>query len=306
MRQAHMLSFIAVIGATVSGCAGMTQLQDSITKFDQSAHSVSTAEIQYLDNIRELDCNAQFLNQAVSWSASESANFSVNGICTPAILTDKQLQVRQNVLDAITLYADQMQTLVSSGGSKTLNTNAQQLATNLNTLAKDGKLGLNSSIEAGVEAGIIGITDMILDAKRIKDAQSAADKMRDPIHKVVSGLEKENLLDRDSAKDQLAAIESGVRVVAAGVPAGNPAGRFAAIMQGRALLQSANPFWTVADLDSGATTLPDVGKLNLSLEAISKANDAIATKKTSDIVAAVSDLVARAEAAQSLEAALAK
>ena len=39
--------FIVAAVFAFSGCAGLTQMQDTVTKFDQGAHSVSTAQMSF-------------------------------------------------------------------------------------------------------------------------------------------------------------------------------------------------------------------------------------------------------------------
>jgi len=71
-------------------------------------------------------------------------------------------------MDAITLYADQIQALASADDAKNLTTNEQSFASNLNDFAK--KQGFtNLGIASDVEAAVMGITGMILDSKKETD-----------------------------------------------------------------------------------------------------------------------------------------
>jgi hypothetical protein len=116
---------------TIAGCAGLGAIQDSVTKFDQGVHSASTAQMSFFRAVQVADCTNQFYTHTYDWAMGKG-NFDLTGVCQPEVLTDDQIRIRQALMDALTLYADNMVTLASSDDNKTLDSNSQKLSGTLN------------------------------------------------------------------------------------------------------------------------------------------------------------------------------
>jgi hypothetical protein len=302
----------SMVCLAVAGCTGITETQLALSKFDDSAHSVSTTQITFFRAAQTAECTTISYSDAYDYANSVKPVVGANGAkqpvnltpsCTPKELTSAQLAIRQDLMNSITLYADQIQALASSGDDKNLDSNSQSLASKINSFAK-GR-GFSSSglgIAADVEAAIIGITDLIIDHSKLNEIKAAAKSKGLELKLVVGELKKENT-------DLSAAIDSNLGVqkseIATMVASSKGAAAvFFATIQARSLVQ--NPLAQGAPASDPNTPTTNVGQLNDALDGIVTANDAIATASTGGIVSAVSDLVARAQKAQSIQAALSK
>jgi hypothetical protein len=141
----------------LAGCSGLTQMQDTISKFDQGAHSVATGQMAFFRQVQIADCNNQFYSAAFNFSIKQTEKLDLTGICEPTILDNNQIKIRQALMDSLTLYVDKIQTLATGDSNKTLDSNSQNLAGQLNGLAKSHGLGSSLSIAEGVEAAVIAI-----------------------------------------------------------------------------------------------------------------------------------------------------
>jgi hypothetical protein len=55
----------------IGRCGGLKQIQDTIARFDQGAHSVSTAEMNFFRAVQTADCTNQFyITQALTLIAT--------------------------------------------------------------------------------------------------------------------------------------------------------------------------------------------------------------------------------------------
>ncbi len=66
---------LGIVTAGLSGCGGLTQIQDATSKFSRGAHSVSTGEVTFILSERTADCNNQFYNQALNWANRQRWRF---------------------------------------------------------------------------------------------------------------------------------------------------------------------------------------------------------------------------------------
>ena len=303
----------ALVGVSLAGCAGLTQIEDTITKFDQGAHSLSTAEMNFFRAVQTADCTSEFYFQAFEWANGTKDNFDISGNCTPTILSDDQIKTRQALMDAITLYADKMEALASHDDNKTLDNNSQQLASSINNMAKnDPKLSSAFPVATGVEAAIIGISDMVLDQKKFTEIKGAAKDMEPDLETVVMTLQKENITFSLGIASKIDNIEGILRPIVAETHKQRGKMSFFDVVESRRILQSANPFGTTPLSQSTGAADPAKDpqnaalQLNKTLDALLNANKAIASAGTGGIIAAVNDLIARAQAAQAMQAALNK
>jgi hypothetical protein len=296
----HLRHAVVLVAAasSLTACSGLTQVQDSISKFDQSTHSVATAQTTFFEAVQAADCDSQFYDAAYSYAQNKAPGIDLRSNCSPRGLTDAQLKIRQTLLASITLYADQLQALAAAGDSKQLSTNEQSLASNINSFAQNQGFA-KSGIAADVEAAIIGLTGMVLDYTKFATIQAAAAAQQDNLSKVVTQLKAENIGDAAGIDSNLSNIRDEMATELARIRKTNGPVAFFYVANARSILTSANPL-------GSQTSTSTVQQLNASLDAIVSANQAIASAGTGGIVAAVNDLVARAQQAQAVQAALIK
>jgi hypothetical protein len=296
---------------SLAGCSGLSQLQDPISKFDQGAHSVATAQMTFFGAVRTAECESQFYGTAYDFASGRASAIDLRGNCSPQRLTDQQITTRQNLMSAITLYADQIQALAASGDDKNLDTNAQGLASKLNALAKSGGFA-ESAIGADVEAAVIGLTGMVIDNGKFHDIRAAATSEQENLAKVATTLKNENANLSSGIDSSLGTIRAELTATLADTKKNDGQAVFFQTVQARSILQTANPFGlqpiaaSAGALDPNTNPTSVVQQLNAALDSLVIANHAIATAGTGGIVAAVNDLVARAQQAQAIQAALSK
>ena len=297
------------LATAVSACSGITQIQDSIGQFDQATRSASTAQMNFLYAVQTADCTAQFYQGSYDWATGAARNFDITGNCRPTVLDDQQIQKRQALVDAIALYADKMAAIAGSDDDKTLSANAQKVATQLNGLAKAHGLA-GGPIAADVETAVIAISEMALDQRRYRDLKAAAADMAPHLSKVVGTLKTENTAFAAAMASKVEGIEPKLRSILASTHDSRGQMSFFDVIAARSILQNVNPLGAAplavspANVGSGMNPASVASQLNATLDAVVSANDAIAHASTGGIVAAVNDLVARAQNARTIQAAL--
>jgi hypothetical protein len=311
------------------GCSGLTQVQDSVTKFDQGAHSVSTTQMAFLKSAQLADCDFQFYQAALDFNVDPAPipakSLSISGVCSPVVVQNQDLVTRQKLMDAITLYADQIQAVAATGSDKTLSTNSQTAAADLNNLAKNHGILSTAGlpIASDVEAAVIGLTGMVLSAKQLSDIKASANAQSSNLKSVVGFLKNENAQIATNMAAKAASLanilnttlsemkENGMLVTdpnSKKIVRGNDPRLLLDAIATRRMLMDTDPAGTTVTI-SGTPVQDPVSaaeQLNSALDSLVSANDAIANAGTGGIVAAVSDLVARAQAAQAMQAALNK
>ena len=302
-----------LIAGGLAGCGsvqvqGLTQLQDSITKFGEGAHLASTAQGDFFRAVQSADCTHQFYARAYAWATGTANTLDISGQCTPTILNDQQIQIRQSMMDAITLYADKMAALATNDDDKTLDANSRQLATNLNGLVKQGGFA-SLPVAAGVEAGIIAIAELALDQRRFTDLKSAAGSMESSVRAVVAALKQENTAFAIGIASKIDGTELNLREVLAATRKSREQMSFFDVVEARRIMQSVNPFspgLVAGGVDLKSDPANVAQQLNATLDGVVNANRAIAADGTGGIIAAVNDLIARAKKAQTIQSALNK
>lgn len=313
MTLLRRLTPLILYGACLAGCTTLPPLQDTISKFDEGAHSVAAAQMDFIRAVRTVDCESQFFTRAYNY-AKGTGGIDLRNSCTPTVIKDQELQIRQTFLNAVTLYADQLQALAAAGDDKTLDDNSQSLATATNSFAKKqgfSKLGVASD----VEAAIIGLTNMVMDHKKSDIIKVAAANQQDNLAKVVSYLKDENASFAGSIESNLGLMRADLATISADVRKKDGDAVFFYLLQTPGILRGADPFAQstspagTSDLASlAATSNPDSNAevLNKSLDSLVQANQALAKSAAPGIVAAVNDLVTRAKAAQGIQRTLDK
>jgi hypothetical protein len=302
---------LCVVIALMSGCSGLTQMQDSLSKFDQGVHSISTSQMAFYDGVYKIECEDLFFHAAYDYSTAKHIkkddyfNLLKHSQCDDKSvvgLKSTQIQIRQNLLKAITLYADQLQALASSGAddNKNLDTALQTAATNLNQLAKTSGLSQqDASIAQGVEAAIVGLTNMVIDKRRETDIKKASQNAQHDLGIVIDALKTENSFLATGVDSNIGDINDSLGTVLSEIRYKQGPAVYPDIMSARSYLQTLSLFGS-----NGPESA--VNQLNTALDSVKATNKAIATTGTGGIVAIVNDLVARAKAAEAFQSALSK
>lgn len=303
--------------AALSGCSGLTQMQDSLTKFDDGAHAVALAQMRFVDGAHRLGCEQQFYQRARDFASSANAPLDLRARCTAAgnIISSAQMRTRQQLFDAITLYADQLQALGAPDDDKALSGHLQSAAADLNQLATDrGLVAADATLPGNVETAVAALTRLVIDHRRQADIKAAAQSQQANLALIVATLKQENLL-------LASGIDSAIGMMRASLTDELLANRerqgdtvFVDVLLARAHLQAMQAYGQsgIDDSidDSVDITSPallrdaQVARLNLALDGLVAANDALAGADSGGVRAAASDLVARARAAQAFKAAV--
>jgi hypothetical protein len=305
MRQKCAIVAAMSISLLTGGCAGLSEIQNSVSQLDQSVHTLATAESNFLVSVRGADCEYQFLKTTYMY-AQGKATFQVAGYCIPSasftpVISDAEIKTRNDMLTALTLYADQLQALASSSSDKNLDTNSKTLATNLNSAVTNKSIKLPAAVTTGapgivdlVTTAFTKIAEMVIDAKTYSTITDAAGKMQTNIDSIALALEKEDYALGQNLVAQHQVMEIFIRSVVAS----NRTDKFDAAVQARNLLASTAGQSTLALAtmpaawtDSSAQQIVDAA------EAARKANQAVALGAPASISAEAHDLYQRATAA---------
>jgi hypothetical protein len=282
---------------SLSACSGLTQMQDTIGKFDQAAHSVGTAQMSLFQQIQSAECNRTFYIEAFTFSTTSkddsgkfpSAPLDLTPTCEPQELTNAQIAIRKSLLDTITLYADAIQTLASGTDNTTLSTNSQTLAGNIQKLAsQQGFTSITATNTAALNAAVVTITGMILDHAKYKDIQTVALSAQAPLVTIVNELKNENVNDAAGLASKAGGLVNKYN---------------AALLSSRDKRGPASFLDVVNSHNSLQAILvapPDVTTLNKTLDALVAANNALAQAGNGGAVPEISDLISRAQKANTL------
>jgi hypothetical protein len=299
------------LALTLAGCTtiGITQLQDTVGKFDQAAHSTASAEMAFLSSVQAIDEQTQFYQAAFAYATNKEPNFDVTGDFKSTLLTADQIATRKALMDSLTLYADKMQAIACGDDDKQLDAHSQSLATNLIGLAGAKKIPTGSQgLDRAVETAVDAIARLALDRLRASDLRKTAADMQPHLETIVTALQQENDVLGKTVIGNLGQIEIELRAMVAMSHQRAPddaAATFFAIMQSRRLLTDTNALMAYP----GNSTVPVKGEIakpiNDTLSAILNGNEAIAKRGTGGLAAAATDLYQRAQTAkefyQSLE-----
>ncbi len=292
---AALLGTLALAGCTT---IGISQLQDTVSKFATATHSTATAEMAFLHSVQEIDEQTQFYQAAFAYATNKEQNFDVTGDFKSSLLTNDEIAARKALMDALTLYADKMQAISCGDDDKQLDSNSESLANNLIGLATARKIPTGSaSLDRAVETAVDAVARFAIDRVRATDLRTAAAQLQPHLETIVKALQQENDTLGKTVIGNLGQIEIELRAVVAMSHQHAPddaAGAFFAIMQSRKLLTDTNALMTYP----GNTTVPVKGEIakpiNDTLSAILNGNQAIAKKGTGGLAAAATDLYERA------------
>jgi hypothetical protein len=303
---------LAGLAVLITGCSGLSQLQDTVAKYDQGAHSVAAGEMAYFREVQAADCANSFYSAAFSFASAASESLDLSGNCVPTIFDDQMIARRQALMDSLTLYVDKLQALATGDNNKQLDANSQQLAAQLNAMAKAHSLTSDLGIAHDVETAVIAIAEMALDQRRFKDTQQAAKTLETQVITLANILELENTAMSAGLASKVEQIE--IQLHAAVLKARRDEGERSVldVITARDIARSINPLGISAVSATVAARNPNVDpqnvvkQLNASLDSLVNANSAIATAGTGGVVAAVNDLIARAQHANSVLSSISK
>jgi len=291
-----------------SACAPISQIQSSVSQFDQATHTAANTETAFLDAVMTVDCEAQFYEEAYKYALKQQDNFNLKGYCTQNVLTSEQNATRKSMMDAIVLYADKMQALATSDDNKQLDTNSQTLAQNLISLATNSGIKLqnsDSAIVKVVETAFITIANLALDQIKCKNIREAALKMQPQLVNVVEALKNENwafgqAMGKQTGKFGEMELQLKALIAKSHKENNDPAETFFNVVNGRNLLLSLNQVPKQSFGLPGTAPGDPAKPVNDALDAIVNCNKAIAETKSGGINAAANDLYKRATAALDL------
>lgn len=296
---------IVLILMAFSACAPMSQIQSSVSQFDQATHTAANTETAFLDAVMTVDCEAQFYGEAYKYALNKQDNFKLKRYCTQNVLTSEQNATRKLLMAAIVLYADKMQALAASDDNKQLDSNSQTLAKNLISLANNSGIKLQNSDSAivnGVQTAFITIANLALDQIKYKNIREAAQEMQLPLVNVVEALKNENWAFGQTQIGKNVGIEDKLKELIAESHKGknDPAETFFNIVNSRDILLGLNQVPKQSFGLPGTAPGDPAKPVNDALDAIVNCNKAIAETKSGGINAAANDLYQRATAALDL------
>lgn len=298
---------VALVAVSVTGCAGFSHIQGTITQYQKGVHSVSTTEMNYLKSTQMAECAADFYEKAGKWANGINRNFDITGSCAPKVMTDERIKNHQSQIDKITLYADTIKTLASSHNYKTLGYNTKALAEKINTiLTAYPVLGVTAG--QNIEDALVGFSEMRLEQRKLFEIKDAASKMQPYLEDIIKKLKDENIVSAQEIGVHLYDIR---KVLEQMLKKDKRTGitRFSDLIEARRILQSANPLGKVplsqtpGSADPKTDPLRVALQLNKALDAVLTANKAIITSDTSGggILTSVEGLASRAKDVQSIQ-----
>lgn len=293
------LLIASAISVVVSACAGLTQMQDAAAKFDQGVHTASAAEMNLFTQVQAAECSRNFYVQGFNFATAardpRTGKYPDlpldlrSNTCAHQELTDAQLAIRQQLMQTITLYADAIQSLTNGNSDTNLNDDAKTLAGKIKDLGKQQKFtSTETEVGAALNTAVVTIATMIIDHSSYKDVKAAATAMQTPLSKVVKALKDENSADAIGLASKADGLANEMRTGLSGARDNSGAASFLALVSTRITLESL------------IVTPPNVAQLNATLDAVVKANDALARSINGGAIPEIADLISRAQQASTL------
>ncbi len=290
------LSSLLAIGSAISlsACVGLTQMQDTAAKFDQGVHEVTVAELNLFNQVQSAECSRNFYTQGFNFvTARTDANTHAlipasldlrASKCVHTELTDTELDIREKLLQSITLYADAIQTLANGTSYVELSEEAHERASALKQLCEEQKFNsMVATNTTNVNAAVITITSMIIDHSNYKHVKEAALTMQQPLAIIVEALKAENFADAKSLESKTDSLLNELKTGLSAARDKNGVASFLDIV------------WVRVTLQSIVIAPPDVSQMNEALDAILKANNALARSLNGGAIPEISELIARAQ-----------
>lgn len=286
--------------ACLQACAGLTQMQDTTAKFDQGVHTATAAEMTLFRQVRAAECARNFYNSAFTFATAspdrkgaypaDQSDLDLSaGQCVPQELTDDELAIRQKLMDTITLYADSIQALTNGTSDSALSKESQTLAENIKAFGAQQKFSpRGTQSAAALNAAVVTLTTLIVDHSSYKHVKDAARAAQDHLAIVVDELKAENAADAKGLASKADGLTNQMRAAVSAARDRYGPASFLNIVDARVTLRAL------------VVTPPDVAQLNSTLDAIVKANAALARSPNGGAMPEITDLIARGQQASAL------
>ena len=293
---------LSILCAALGACTGLTQMQDTASKFNQSVHVATAAEMNLFREVQAAECSRNFFAQGFTFATAQPIDAkhhryapgdSVLDLdpahCTLQELTNDELAIRQKLADTINLYADSIQSLTNGNADTTLSQNSLALAGDIKGLATQEKFtSMGAGAAASLNAAVLTLVGMIVDHRIYKDVKAAAAAMQESLATIVHRLQQENLDDAKGLAGKADGLINELRTSLGAARDQYGAASFLDIVQARSAVQS-------------ATLAPaEVDQLNLTLDSVLKANDALSRSDNGGAIPEISELASRGQQASAL------
>lgn len=296
MKASGLMVLISV--CALGGCSAFgryAQMQDNISKFDQGAHMVSVSEISFLHQVQSGECSRNFYEQAFQFATAQQdptthrypkVALDLQPACTPQELTNQEMQVRQQLMDAITLYADTLLALAGGSNDTSLDSSSEALAKGVQSLAAQQKFtAIGTNDVAGVNAAISTLAGFLIDHREYGKITTAASKLQQPLTTIVSALKSENLNNAQGLASKQQDVTNDFRAAVSASRDHSGAASFLDIAQARTALNSI------------LISPQNVSQLNAALDALLAANQSLGSPPSGASKAEISALISRGQQA---------
>jgi hypothetical protein len=306
MKRLRFMALVTGVGAVISammstsGCVGLTQMQDTVAKFDQGVHTASDAELSLFTQVQAAECNRDVYTRGFDFATavpdqngrygSSPAGLDLRaGRCVHTELTDEQVATREKLLKIITLYADALQSLTNGTNDTRLSDESNKVAADIKTLGTQQKFSsAEADVGAALNAAMVTIATMVIDHSSYKHVKEAAGAMQAPLSIVVEELQRENSGDVAGLSSKADSLINEMRV---GLDAARDKFGPASFL---------DVVYAKVTLEALIIAPPSVAKLNDTLDAIVKANAALARSTEAGAIPEISDLISRGQQASAL------
>lgn len=294
MKSAVLITLTCTCALSACSTIGrFAQTQDNASKFDAGAHAISVSEVAFLHQVQAAECTRNFYEQAFAFATVQEnpethrypqASLNLSPPCVPQELTNGDLQLRQDLMDAITLYADSLQALANGTNDQGLNSNSSSLAKSIQSLASQQKFtAVSANDTAGLNAAAVAVTEFIIDHHEYTKIKDAATNLQQPLATIVSTLKSENENDAEGLASKVATVANEFRI---------------AVSSSRDQRGPAS-FLDIAEAHTALGSIlvppPDVAKLNSALDALVAANQAFASSGGTGVKPEISALITRGQ-----------
>jgi hypothetical protein len=291
---------LLVSAVFTAACTPLTQMQDTAAKFNQGVHIAAAAEVNLFHQVQAAECARNFYRQGFDFATAvrdEKGKFAPTqsvldldpAHCTPFELTNDELALRRKLIDSITLYADAIQALTNGTSDTNLSKGSQMLAENIQSLGKQQKFSASTADGAALlNTAVITIASAIVDHKIFTDVKTAAGAMQQPLSAVVEALKAENTADAAGLASKTESLINEMRAALSASRDRLGPLSFMDVVAARTTLQTVT------------VTPPKVEQLNQTLDAVLKANEALAHSTNGGAIPEISELSSRAQQASSI------
>ena len=295
------VSAVLICACALAGCStlsGLAETQSTVSKFDQGVRAVSTSEMNFLHQVQAAECTRDFYKQAFSFATAQQnpethqypqVTLNLAPTCIPKELTNEELQLRQKLMDAITLYADSLQALTNGANDSGLSSKSSTLAKNIQALASQQQFtAITANDTAGLNAAVTSVAEFIIDHHEYTNIRDAAAALQQPLATIVSTLKSENVNDAEGLASNLGTVTNDFRTAVLSSRDQRGPASFLDITQAHTALNSI------------LIPPPNVAQLNDALDAVVAANQALTSAKDAGTRPEITALISRGQQAISI------